>query len=239
MRPTAIALIGFSFLTLIFVGLAYIRLAVLLLALLLFLLIAAGFRWRSHNQRFFWIPANRGLESQSPSNFNSKSLQIEGRKFSISDLPPRLEFIVLPRNIYAPFAIGFIAMGTLAVVLFDFEVLLKPMDNDGVQYEVFYFLCYLLGVLLLPALAWFSECALMQAPGVSLANVRRPSPAQPRTFRIAYEFKDPMGGYHGGSAMDFGGARNDELKVVFCSPINPDFNKLSCGLLFHKVRWAG
>jgi hypothetical protein len=38
--------------------------------------------------------------------------------------------------------------------------------------------------------------------------------------------------------IDFGGRNNDQLKVVFCNPRNPEFNKLSCALLFHRLEWA-
>jgi hypothetical protein len=59
------------------------------------------------------------------------------------------------------------------------------------------------------------------------------------TLWIRYQFTDPQGACYGGSAIDFGGTKDDRLKAVFCSPRNPDFNKLSSGLLFHQLKWAG
>ncbi len=87
-------------------------------------------------------------------------------------------------------------------------------------------------LLLLPIGEWVFECALLRGPGISLANVH----SQGKMIR--YDLSGPQGGYHGGSALNFGGASNDTLKVVFCNLTNPDANRLSSGLLFHKIEWA-
>jgi len=91
-----------------------------------------------------------------------------------------------------------------------------------------------MAILLIPTLGWVFECALIRQPGITLASVS----SLGRTRQIGYNFVDPQGGYHGGTAINFGGSQSDHLKVVLCNPKNPDANRLSCGLLFHKISWA-
>jgi hypothetical protein len=57
-----------------------------------------------------------------------------------------------------------------------------------------------------------------------------------RRGRVSYGFKDPAGEYFGGIDRSFGRFRSPELaRVVFYRPTNPDLNKISGALLFHRL----
>jgi hypothetical protein len=236
MRPAGIALVGFVGLVLVFGGVVYVQVALLCLALLLFLLIALGFVWQGHRTRGFWI-STRGAEPGPPENEADSLVNIEGRSFSVHHLPPKLEFIVICRNLYMIVALAAIGGGTVLACVVASESFLRP-SIDRPHYFEFYALCYLMAVLMIPALAWLKECALMRSAGITLANVSIHRSGSLGTLWITYQFTDPHGDYHGGSVIDLGGLKNDQLKVVFCNPKNPGFNKLSCGLLFHRLIWA-
>jgi hypothetical protein len=232
MRPTGIAIIGFVSLLVVFVFVAYVQLILLCLALIVCLLIVGGFVREGHKPRTFWIATARKSAEDAKTPPQDARIKIEGRSFSIQALPTRLEFTIHWRNLHLLIAIAFIAICAAVACLMEPELLTQRIEPASTRYFEFYLLCYFMVVLLFPSLAWLSECALMRAPGITLANVGA------RGFRIVYQFTDPRGGYYGGSTMNLGGAKDDQLKVVFCNPRNPGFNKPSCGLLFHKVKWA-
>ena len=165
-------------------------------------------------------------------------VKIEGRTFSINDLPARLEFAVHWRNLYLLTAIAFIAIASALACLLGTNPLKQQIEPATTRYFEFYVLSYFMVALLFPVLSWLSECTLMRAPGIALANIGGPRRGGLRSFWIVYQFTDPGGLYYGGSTMDLGGPKGDQLKVVFSNPGDPGFNKLSCGLFFHKVVWA-
>jgi hypothetical protein len=134
-------------------------------------------------------------------------------------------------------ALAVIGGGTVLACVVATESFLRP-SIDRPHYFEFYGLCYLMAVLMIPAVAWLKECALMRSGAITLANLSLHRSGSLGTLWIGYEFTDPQGGFHGGSVIDFGGRNNDQLKVVFCNPRNPEFNKLSCALLFHRLEWA-
>jgi hypothetical protein len=236
MRPAGIAFIGVVGLVLVFGAVVYVQVALCFLATILCLLIALGFVWQGHRARRFWIPM-RAVEGEQSVSGPGRLVNIEGRSFPIQRIPPRLEFTVLCRNLYTIFAVGVIGGVTALASVVVSESFLRP-SIDRPHYFEFYGLCYLMVVLMIPAGAWLDECSLMRSAGITLANVSLSRNGSFGTLWITYQFTDPMGGYHGGSVIDFGGIRNDQLKVVFCNPRNPEFNKLSCALLFHRLEWA-
>jgi hypothetical protein len=112
-----------------------------------------------------------------------------------------------------------------------------PLEGD--RYFALYGLCYLMAILLAaPTLAWFSECSLLRRSLITMATVQGQMKGTRGTVWIQYHFVDPEGGYHGGSVVNFGGSKADQLKVVFFNPANADVNKVSSGFLFHKISWA-
>jgi hypothetical protein len=234
MRPAAIALTGLVSLIFIFAVVAYIQLILLCLAVLLCLVVASGFVWGERRRRVFSVPVIRMSHASDSTAVECAPLKIEGRAFTVGNLPPRLEFMVGYRNIHLLIAIVVIAIGSGLAAILSTDPLLSHLDPGSYRYDEIYFLCYCMAILLLPALAWHSESALMRAPGIALAGVD----GQSATLWVRYQFNDPQGGYYGGTTMDFGGPKRDNLKVVFCSPRNPNLNRLSCGLLFHRVTWS-
>jgi hypothetical protein len=233
MRPAAIALTGLVFLIFIFAVVVYIQVILLGLGFLLCLVVAAGFLWGERKRRVFSVPVIRISDASDSAAAECAPLKIEGRAFTIQELPPRLEFIVGYRNLHLLIAIVVIAIGSGLAAISSRDPLLSHLDPGSYRYGEIYFLCYFMAILLLPALAWLSESALMRAPGITLAGIDGQSGA----LWVRYQFNDPQGGYYGGTAIDLGGPKRDNLKVVFCSPSNPSVNRLSCGLLFHRVTW--
>jgi hypothetical protein len=230
MKTKTIALVGvitlFGTLALSF----YSSIPMLALALAICGGISIGFLWQGHKTRQFWIATNLPPSESTP----NAQFRIEGREFSVQELPSRFEFSIHIRNTQLLFGIGLIALASLASILTGKVKLFAFVDPD-LNPELYWFyslLCYLMLLLLLPIGEWVFECAVMRSPGITLANVH----SQGKMIR--YEFRGPQGSYHGGSALNFGGPGNDSLKVVLCNPANPDANRLSSGLLFHKIEWA-
>jgi len=234
MRPATVGIVGFVFLILIFVGIWHIRLALLCISLLLCLFIAVGLRWEGHKSRTFAISLPR-LQHDVASKDSASIVRIEGRQFKTDELPSRLNFTVTCRNLPILVAISMIGMVACAVCLLTPGSVLSGPIPDSDRFYLVYALCYLLVALCLPASTWLSECALLRQPGIALASVRGTSSGGLGIKWVRYEFRDPSGGYYGGSVVDFGGPKDDQFKVVFCNAVSPNSSKLSCGLLFHQV----
>jgi hypothetical protein len=62
---------------------------------------------------------------------------------------------------------------------------------DRPHYFEFYGLCYFMAVLMIPAVAWLKECALMRSAGITLANVSISETGGLGTLRIRHQFTDP------------------------------------------------
>jgi len=234
MKPAAIALIGFGALFLVFTLGWYLSIAMFVLGSGLCLAIGTGFAWHGHKEQKFWIPTHVRNDSENLLSMTGKAVQIEGRKFAVQNLPPRLEFKIRCRNMHMLAVIALLGIGTTATVVTGAVHLFDPVETGSERYWLYYALCYLMAILLIPTLGWVFECALIRQPGITLASVS----SLGRTRQIGYNFVDPQGGYHGGTAINFGCSQSDHLKVVLCNPKNPDANRLSCGLLFHKISWA-
>jgi hypothetical protein len=232
MRPAAIGFVGFIGLLIVFLAVAYVQLILLCLALIVCLMIIVGFLRIGAAPRTFWIPTRQKSEGTDAVPDQSAVVRIEGRSFSIDGLPERMEFTVRRRNLHLLAAMAIVASAAVVVCLFMTNPLRQQIEPNSARSWEFLGLSYLMVVLIFLSLAWLSECTLMRASGVTLANCGGSA------VWVVYQFTDPSGGYHGGSTMNLGGPKGDHLKVVFCSPRNPEVNKLSCALLFHKVVWA-
>jgi hypothetical protein len=143
-----------------------------------------------------------------------------------------LDFVVTCRNIPVLAAMALIAIGSVSAALFSHSAG-ENLDPDNPRYFLFYGLCFLMAFLLLPAIAWLKESSLMRAPGTTLAQVYRSR----KPGWISYGFTDTQGGHHGGAAFDFASSKNDDLKIVICNPLDPNQNRINCGLFFHRVNW--
>jgi hypothetical protein len=235
MRPTAIATAGFLFLGLLFSAVFYIQGALFGLGLLVCLPVALGFLWNGHRVRRFWIPGRAGIDPDD--NAVGTNIQIEGRNFLISALPLRLNFVVSCRNMRILAAVAVLAiMSVLTCAITGF--LGESLEPDNPRYLLAYSLCFLVGLLLFPAWIWLGECFLLRMPGITLALIHARSRGGLGTRWISYGFVDPLGSHHGGSVIDFGGPEDDHFKVVLCDRLDPGRNKLSSGLLFHRLQWA-
>jgi hypothetical protein len=222
-----------------FSGIFHIQLALLAIGLVVCLPIGFGFVWGGHRLRRFSIMASgRSQADERKGSEGQTSVQIEGRRFTSSAIPPRLDFVVGCRNIPVLGAIALVAIGSVSAALISRSTG-EDLDPDNPRYFLFYGLCFLTVALLFPALRWLEESSLMRAPGVTLAAVYRQSQSGLATRWVSYGFTDPQGGHYGGTALDFGGPKGDDLKVVLCNPLNMARNSLSCGLFFHRVEWAG
>jgi hypothetical protein len=238
MKPRLVALLGFGALFLAFTLRFYLQGLVVLLASALCLAIAIGFLWQGHKTRSFWIAGNRSRAGHDP-KLEAARVTIEGREFSAQSLPPRLDFTVSPRNMFMLTAISMVAIGSVMSVLVSSNSPFEAVPLEGDRYFALYGLCYLMAILLAaPTLAWFSECSLLRRSLITMATVQGQMKGTRGTVWIQYHFVDPEGGYHGGSVVNFGVSKADQLKVVFFNPANADVNKVSSGFLFHKISWA-
>jgi hypothetical protein len=231
MKPGLIALLGFGALLLAFTLGFYLQDLVILLASVLCLAIAIGFLWQGHKTRAFWIAGNRGEGAYDP-KLEAVRVTIEGREFSVQNMPARLNFAIAPRNMLMLTAISIIAIGSVVSIFVSSDSPFGPVPLESERYFVLYGLCYLMAILAVPTFAWLSECALLRASLITLAAVQGQMRGTRGTLWIRYHFVDPQGGYHGGSVVHFGGSRSDQLKVLFCNPRNAEVNKVSSGFPF-------
>lgn len=223
-------ILGLAFLVFVFIFTWYLELIALVFGVVLCLTLITGFVWRGHKTRNFWLPGGKG--DQGADAPRASAIRVEGLEFLPANLPPRLEFRLEARNIHMLVAIGVIAIGTVAAGLTGARSPLRPTPPD--DNLIWYVMSYLLGILLFPAFTWFSESALLRHPAITLAPVTQD---QGPAVWVRYYFVDARGEYHGGSTFNLGGPRGDHFKVVFCNPVNPAVNAISCGLVFHKVSW--
>jgi hypothetical protein len=238
MRTSIIAVVGFVFLAVMFSAIFYIQLALITIGVLVSFPIILGFLWGGHHTRRFWISGNARPQPEDPSGSHKPvSVQIEGRRFLLASVPPRLDFVVSCRNLQVLGAVAFVAVGAVSIPLVS-GFALERLELDSPRFLMFYCLCFLIGLLIIPGWIWLTESSLIRTPGITLAEVHARSRGGLGTKWISYGFTDPQGGHHGGSGMDFGGPEGDHLKVVLCNPLNPGLNKLSCRLLFHRATWA-
>jgi hypothetical protein len=238
MKPRLIALLGFGALFLAFTLRFYLQGLVILLASVLCLAIAMGFFWQGHKSRSFWIAGNRGHGAHDP-KLESVRVTIEGREFPVQSLPSRLDFTIAPRNMLMLVAISMVATGSVVSIFVSSDSPFGAVPLESERYVLLYGLSYLMAFLSAPTFAWISECALLRGSLITMATVQGQMKGTRGTLWIRYHFVDPQGGYHGGSVLNFGGPKNDQLKVVFFNPRNADANKVSSGFLFHQISWAG
>lgn len=232
MRPNAIA-VGFLVLVAIFAGIAYIQIALLVIGSLVCLVIAYGFLRGDHRRRQVRLPAGSSSPDGQLQDGAPKTVQIEGRKFELDAMPASLDLTITRRNSLVLAGIVLVAAG--AVVTSVHSLPAQHLDVENPRFFLFYALCFLVAILLIPAFVWAGECSIMKAPGITLGAVYGRGVGRIGTKWLSYGFTDPGGGHHGGTAIDFGGPECDNLKFVFCDPGHPSRNKLSCGLLFHRA----
>ncbi len=235
MRPNRIAA-GFLILVAIFAGIAYIQIALLSIGLLVCAVVGYGFLRGDHRRRQVQLPAGSRSPEEKARDGAPKSVQIEGRRFDVDAVPTSLNLTITRRNNSVLIGILIVAAGAVLASVFSLPT--QHIDVENPRFFVFYVLCFLVALLLIPAFIWAGECSLMKAPGVTLAAVYGRGAGRLGMNWLSYGFTDPGGGHHGGSTIDFGGPGGDDLKFVFCDAHNPARNKLSCGLLFYRVFWT-
>ncbi|HEY4904572.1 MAG TPA: hypothetical protein VIH89_13955 [Candidatus Sulfotelmatobacter sp.] len=237
MKPRFVALLGFGTMILAFTVGLYLELVALFLSAVVCSAVATGFLWQGHKARAFWIMTGRKAGTGDTRKSDLLRLRIEGREFCTQDLPSRLHFKIATRNMHMLAAIGIIATGSIVAVLSSPISPFEPVVPGSERHFLYYGLCYLMGILTIPSFAWFSECALIRRSSITLATVHGQGEGKRGTLWVRYHFVDPTGGYHGGSVVNLGGPKHDQLKIVLCHSINPDVNKISSGFLFHKISW--
>jgi hypothetical protein len=238
MRLSIIAVVGFVFLAVMFSAIFYITLALITISIMVCFPVLVGFLWGGHETRRFLISSSASSDSGNrDSSHGPVSVQIEGRKFLISELPLRLEFTVACRNLVVLAAITLIAIASVSACILS-GAATQRLEMDSPRYLLLYGLCFLIGVLIFPAWLWLTECWLLKSPGITLAAIHSRGRGGLGASWVSYGVTDPRGGHHGGSVMDFGGPKGDDFKIVLCNPLNPGLNKLSCGFLFHRLTWA-
>ena len=235
MRPNAIA-VGFVVLVAIFAGIAYIQFALLGIGLLVCFVIGRGFLWGEYRQRRIQLPAGSRSGADQPESDAPKSVRIEGREFQLNAMPASLDLVITRRNQSIAAGVALIALSAVLISLSTLRV--QHIDLENPRFYLFYALCFFVAFLLIPSFMWAGECALMKSPGITLAQVHGQGANRFGAKWLSYGFTGPTGAHHGGSTMDLGSSKGDDFKLVFCDPHNPDRNKLSCSLLFHRVAWA-
>ena len=232
MRASAIA-VGFVVLAAIFAGIAYIQFALLAIGVIVCLVLGRGFLLGESRQRRIQLPAGSRSEVDQPENDPAKSVRIEGREFQLDAMPASLDLVITRRNYSVAGGIALIALGAVLISLFSLRG--EHIDLENPRFYLFYALCFFVAFLLIPSFLWAGECALMNSPGITLAQVYGQGKNRFGANWLSYGFTVPIGGHHGGSTIDLGSSKSDDFKLVFCDPRNPTRNKLSCSLFFHKV----
>jgi hypothetical protein len=237
MRPAAIGIVGFLVLAAIFAGIAYVQFAIIASAVLVCITLGVGLLRGEHRRRLYRISAGSRENSSEAKAGAPTSVQIEGHRFSVTALPPTLDFALARRNFSVILGTAVAAIGSGAVALFSLQT--QRIDPESPRFFLFYSLFLLVTFLMIPSYLWLRECSIMKTPGITLAAVYGRGRNILGTKMISYGFTDSSGGHHGGSAFDFGSSPEaDDYKIVFCDPLNPTRNQASCALVFHRVEWA-
>jgi hypothetical protein len=234
MRPNAI-FVGFAVLAAIFAGIAYIQFALLGIGALVFLVLGWGILSGEYRQRRIQLPAGSNSGSDQTESPGRNSVRIERREFQLNAMPSCLDLVISRRNYLVVIGIALIALSATLISISSLRI--QHIDIENPRFYLFYALCFLVAFLLIPSLMWAGECALMNTPGITLAQVYGPGANRLGAKWLTYGFTLPNGEHHGGSTIDLGSSKGDDYKLVFCDPRNPDRNKLSCSLLFHRVAW--
>jgi hypothetical protein len=128
MRSAGIAILGLIGLMIVFVFVAYVQLILLCRALMICLLVIMGFLREGHKPGTFWIATAGKSDVADSVPPQDTVVKIEGRTFSMNDLPERLELAVHWRNLYLLTGIAFIAIASALACLVRTNPLKQQID---------------------------------------------------------------------------------------------------------------
>src|SRR5436305_1432493 len=152
MRPAAIGIVGFLVLAAIFAGIAYVQFAIIASAVLVCVTLGVGLLRGEHRRRLYRISAGSRENSGETKAGAPTSVQIEGRKFLVTALPPTLDFALARRNISVVLGIAVIAIGSGGVAVLSLQT--QAIDPESPRFFLFYSLFLLLAFLMIPSYLW-------------------------------------------------------------------------------------
>lgn len=222
MRPAVIAVIGVVGLVGVFLFELYLPLLLVLLnGLALGLILTGTIVPISSRMGRVVIQFKEGMSTPDESLWPC----IQGKRVN-PNFPRPLEFHLEPRSM---FPLLFAGVLSLLAIAFAFQVhrnLFSAYQSDSGWYVLMFVFVFLTFIPLGLAGSWFRERLLLARSLVTMGNLHRGGKA--------YSFVDQNGANFGG----IGKSRTqsaDNACLVFYSPMNPEFNKPSSGLLFHRL----
>jgi hypothetical protein len=169
------------------------------------------------------------LRAVDPATTNSPWPCLENQKFDPRQ-DHRIEFGIEAKGFGLLAAIGSTALWVIGFVLAKRGNPLRPYPAVGEtgEYVVFFMLAFAVLVPLSMAAGWFFERRLLASSMLAVGGLN------PNTG--AYTFCDQHGTHYGGTKKPVPSRPQDNICVVFYSPKNPDANRSSAGLMFHRLR---
>lgn len=223
MKPAVIAAVGFAGLITIFFFEMYLPLLLVLLNSLAVCLILVGtlVPIRPTMDRLV-IKFREGVSTSDESAWPC----LLGKRIN-PNFQQRLQFHLETRAMVPLFLLGVLSLLAIAFALQVHHNLFSSYQQmDSWPYLLMFLFIFLTVIPLSGAVSWFRERMLLARASVTLGNLHPASGS--------YSFVDQNG-------ANFGGTRKtivdpaDNACLVFYSTANPEFNRSSSGLLFHKL----
>lgn len=223
MKPAVIAAVGFAGLIGVFFFEMYLPLLLVLLNSLALFLILVGtlVPIRPRMDRLV-IKFREGVSTGDESVWPC----LLGKRIN-PNFQQRLQFHLETRGMVPLFFLGVMSLLAIAFALQVHHHLFSSyQDVDSGPYILMFMFVFLTVIPLSGAVSWFRERLLLARASVTLGNLHPASGS--------YSFVDQNG-------ANFGGTRKaivnpaDNACLVFYSAANPEFNRSSSGLLFHRL----
>jgi len=224
MKPVTILIVGAVTTLAVFAAESYVATIVFLLSCLTLFLVLAGTLVPVHSRTGRLV-----LPAADPAISSPQWPCLESQKFDPRQ-EHRIEFGIETKGFGLLAAIGSAALWFIGLVLAKHGNPLRPYPAVGEtgEYLIFFVLVFVLFVPLSMAAGWFFERRLLASSMLAVGGL------DPNTG--AYTFCDQHGTHYGGTKKPVPPRPQDNICVVFYSPKNPDANRSSAGLMFHRLR---
>lgn len=229
MKPALIAIVGFAGLICVSLYQFYIPLLLVLLNSLAVCLIFGGTLVPVQTRtRRIALHLKFIQNSTSKSNESESSPPCLGGVRIDPNFHSSLEFHLELRNMLRLAFVGVLSLETVAFALRAQANLFSPYSRQDSGEFVMLFLCAFLSVIPLSmAVIWFRERMLLMRAVITIGCL------DPRNG--AYDFADRTGAGYGGIMKLLRIHPDDNICLVFYSHANPQLNKSSAGLGFHRL----
>ncbi len=146
-----------------------------------------------------------------------------------------LDFRIKLRNVAVLAAVSVLSIFVLIAYGLSRIQYTATLTANEERYLLLNGLTYLGIVPILVAGIWAKESVLLRVADTCIGTVHRRGRHPVLGAWTSYGFRDPRGGYFGGTSHNYDHARTDNVVIIFFAPSAPGFNAASCSMMFHRV----